>query len=354
MPDAEKSLLSRGHWKSCAGQFTGPDNGKTNAAAHYNKHVVEQREWNDEAEFTLPNYVKYACDTINGDSALEFYDCDGDNIVKYDDEKNNLGIVTTSGGHIRTFFRPSRGLSYVEDRVARGTWISYLQYDRGLCNLAPLIENEDTEVLRVLNQLQERLTEAEVAALIETQEILSQPYANQLRYVVDLCQLTITLKTVADILQRQRFDSVFDQMAQVAQECCAYWEGVVSGFEEVLGIKLMRAVFDAATILRTGLLEVVRRFLGYHDNPIVEKQEEDSFWEEREQLEYILTFLCGFILRKYRFHEDFGEYWEEFLTIKCEVAGIDGLVKTMGCPALPKCSGFHPLRWAWWLSDGHE
>ena len=111
-------------WRQCAGRFTGPESGRPNALEHYQKHVVEQMEWL-EPDPTPDLYIMRATAHLNSEQSVELFDPSTVAVVKYDISSNELGIANRDDGHIRTFFRPSRGPDYVEDQIRGRKWLPY-------------------------------------------------------------------------------------------------------------------------------------------------------------------------------------------------------------------------------------
>jgi hypothetical protein len=111
-------------WSDCSGVFNEGMglSRRENEEAHYQKHVVVGKEWDQ--ELALSDYRSKAAQHLNdldAERVIELCQAEDMAVVKYNVDSGELGIARRDDGAIKTFFRPDDA-SYVLRKLDAGIW----------------------------------------------------------------------------------------------------------------------------------------------------------------------------------------------------------------------------------------
>lgn len=127
LEDEDQFLAAQSYtprWSGCAGWFSegGEKDSRKNGDAHFHKHVVIGREWDEigSPEEYLTRAAQHL-DDLNEEAVLEFCQRDDLAVVKYNLDTGELGIARRDDGLIKTFFRPN-DIYYILRKVDAGYW----------------------------------------------------------------------------------------------------------------------------------------------------------------------------------------------------------------------------------------
>lgn len=102
-----------------ANEYGGWSTRGTGLSRHYEKHVVEDGDFGGEGSITKNQYDRKARNTLNDRNGEVYYQTDNNNLAVYDPTDNSY-VVGNANGRIQTLFQPTRGRTYVDNRVSDG------------------------------------------------------------------------------------------------------------------------------------------------------------------------------------------------------------------------------------------
>ena len=155
----EEEILSP-RWTGCSGRFALGRDGQDEAALHFAKHVLLQREWPAEDIPDVITYVAHATRALDAiENTFELWQPSNHSVVKYDPGADVIAIGSLHDGDLRTYFRPG-GVDYVLRKLRAGNWVpapllGAVTYDR---------VHDDEELTALFGELERSVAQANAEA----------------------------------------------------------------------------------------------------------------------------------------------------------------------------------------------